>query len=139
MVTSYNHSPIKRIDRRKLCKLAQSVWDEFKHEKCELSLTFVSRDEIVALNRSYLDKSTPTDVICFDLGEGPMGQFLADIYICPEVAQENATEYRCRLDDELRRLVVHGVLHFVGYDDATDEQRKAMHDLENKFLEKYHL
>ncbi|MFQ5629385.1 MAG: rRNA maturation RNase YbeY [bacterium] len=137
MVKTFNNSPIKEIDRRGLRKLASHVWRAFSTEKCEISLNFVSVSEITDLNKNYLDKANPTDVIAFNLGNGPETRLIADIYICPEVARKNAEIYDCDLATELARLVIHGILHVIGHDDTTDKQRNEMHRLENKFLRKY--
>ena len=137
MIKTNNTSPIKKIDRRGLRALAGTVWRAYKSEKCDISLTLVSIDEIVRLNKSYLQKNQATDVIAFHLGENPAGHTLADIYICPQVAAQNANHFSCDLHSELARLVVHGMLHVIGYDDATDRQRTEMRRLEDRFVDKY--
>lgn len=137
MIKTNNTSPLKNIDRRGLRKLANQVWQVYQKKQCELSLTFVSRLEIVEINKSYLKRSYETDVIAFNLGENPDGRVLADVYICPEVAAANAEDYACELSVELARLVVHGVLHVLGFDDHTETGREEMRQLEDQFLEQY--
>ena len=82
-----------------------------------LSITFVGRAAISRLNRRYLGHEGPTDVISFGLGRvGRRGAVIGDIYICPEVARDNAKRQGISAGQELLRLVVHGTLHVLGYD-----------------------
>lgn len=79
----------------------------------DVSFTFVSGTEIRELNRDYLGNDRATDVIAFELGDG--GLLIGDVYICPEVAAENASDTDEDLPTELLRLVIHGALHVIGY------------------------
>ena len=82
-----------------------------------LSITFVGRAAISRLNRRYLGHQGPTDVISFGLGRiGRRGAVIGDVYICAEVARENARRQGVRAGEELLRLVVHGTLHVLGHD-----------------------
>ena len=82
-----------------------------------LSITFVGRAAISRLNRRYLGHQGPTDVISFGLGRvGKRGAVVGDVYICPEVARDNARRQGISAGEELVRLVVHGTLHVLGYD-----------------------
>ena len=82
-----------------------------------LSITFVGRAAISRVNRRYLGHHGPTDVISFGLGRvGRRGAVIGDIYICPEVARDNAKRQGISAGEELLRLVVHGTLHVLGYD-----------------------
>lgn len=137
MVRTFNNSPIKSIDRRALRRLAHAVLRAHVAGRCDVTITFVAQEEIIALNRTYLGKDSSTDVISFNLGHGPDNARIGDIYICPEVARNNAATYRCTLAAELARLVVHGVLHFAGFDDATAVQKHQMRELEEFYLAKY--
>jgi len=82
-----------------------------------LSITFVGRAAISRLNRRYLGHEGPTDVISFGLARiGKRGAVVGDIYICAEVARENAKRQGIAAGEELLRLVVHGTLHVLGHD-----------------------
>ncbi|KAA3619744.1 MAG: rRNA maturation RNase YbeY [Calditrichaeota bacterium] len=134
MIKTFNHSRRKHLNRKYLRILAQKVWDNYKKNRCIVSINFVDNDSMTALHKKYLQKNSDTDVITFNLGPGPQGKEIGDIYICPDVAELNAQKFSCPVDEELARLVVHGMLHFVGFDDASPEDRQEMHLLENKFL-----
>ncbi len=135
MITTYNHSSLKKLNRNSIRKLAQRVWNHYNKKKCLVEINFVDRDAIISLHDQYFQKPSMTDVITFNLGMGPHGKAIGEIYICPEFAEMSAKKYNCSPTEEIARLVIHGMLHFVGFDDATREQRRQMHELENKFLE----
>ncbi len=100
----------------------------------EFSVTFVDASTIANLNESHLRRQGPTDVIAFQLGEPdrPLG----DVYICPEVARESAVEYDVEPRSELLRLVVHGMLHVLGYDhpEGTDRADSEMFRRQEEIL-----
>lgn len=87
----------------------------------EISVTFLAAEAMAALNEAHLNRPGPSDVIAFNLAEpeAPLG----DIYICPDVARESALEFGVELEEELLRLVVHGVLHVFGYDHPGGPER----------------
>jgi probable rRNA maturation factor len=89
-----------------------------------LSITFVGRAAISEINRRYLGHRGPTDVISFGLGRpGKRGAVIGDIYICPEVARENAKRQGVPIGEEILRLVVHGTLHVLGHDHPAGASR----------------
>ncbi len=93
-------------------------------DSARLSLAFVSDAEITRLNERYLGHDYPTDVIAFGLhsaGEPPFG----DLYIGVEQAGRQAAELGIRLEEELLRLAIHGLLHLLGYDHPEGEERHA--------------
>ena len=102
-------------------------------EGAEVSITFVDDTTIAALNRRWLDRDGPTDVISFGLGEDPL---VADIYVSAETARANADHYGVPLREELARLVVHGVLHAAGHDHPDTEARgdSPMFELQERLL-----
>ncbi|HYF11980.1 MAG TPA: rRNA maturation RNase YbeY [Actinomycetota bacterium] len=93
----------------------------------ELSLSFVTEDEIAGLHERYLHEAGPTDVLSFPLDEDDVDEHgvrvLGDVVIAPSVAARNNPQDR---DAELRLLVVHGILHLLGHDHDEDEERAAM-------------
>jgi probable rRNA maturation factor len=98
------------------------------HSRSELSIALVGDAEIAELNEGYRQKSRPTDVLSFSLLEGPhadfRGQLLGDVVISVETAARQARARRRSLDEEVSRLLIHGVLHLIGHDhEATDEAR----------------
>lgn len=91
-----------------------------------ISITFVGRATITRLNQRYLGHRGPTDVISFGLGRiGKRGAVLGDIYICAEIARENARRQKVSAGEEVLRLVVHGTLHVLGHDHPEGSARGA--------------
>jgi probable rRNA maturation factor len=89
-----------------------------------LSITFVGRATMSQLNNRYLGHHGPTDVISFGLASvGKRGAVVGDVYICPEVARDNARRQGISAGEELLRLVVHGTLHVLGHDHPGGEAR----------------
>ena len=87
-----------------------------------LSITYLSRRRMAALNRRHLGHAGATDVIAFGFRDA-QGATIGDVYICPEVAREHAHAFGCPVREELARLVIHGTLHVVGYDHPAGEER----------------
>ena len=90
----------------------------------EVSFTCLGADEIAEMNRRYLDRDRPTDVIAFPLseaGSAPVG----DVYLCPEVALESAEERDLPAAEEVVRLVAHGALHVLGHEHPEGEGRES--------------
>ncbi|NNE11520.1 MAG: rRNA maturation RNase YbeY [Ilumatobacter sp.] len=129
------------IDADRWAQLAAAVL-ETEGRPGELTLTFVDRAEMAALNAEHLGKEGPTDVLSFpldaddDVVAGPT--LLGDVVICPAVAAEAAPDHAGHLDDELALLTVHGVLHVLGHDHADDGERAVMQDRELALLVAHH-
>lgn len=110
----------------------------------ELTLTFVARDEIAALNAEHMGADGPTDVLSFPLDDpsvAPLANeplLLGDVVVCPAVAAEAAPEHAGTLDDELALLVVHGCLHVLGHDHVDPDETRVMRAREVELLEAHH-
>jgi probable rRNA maturation factor len=100
----------------------------------EVSVTFVTAADIRSLNREYLGHDRPTDVIAFDLGDEKA--LIGDVYVCPEVAADNASERGEELRTELLRLVIHGSLHLIGLDhpEGSGRESSPMFTLQEELL-----
>ncbi len=104
----------------------------------EIRFIFVDNAYIQDLNRRFLQHDYPTDVISFPLEVDD--SFLdGEVYISEERAREQAELLGVDPIEELWRLVLHGLLHLLGYDDLTDENRRRMHALQERYLEKFGL
>jgi len=98
-----------------------------------LNCILTSDNVLVQLNKEYLRHFTLTDIITFDLSENK-GVLTGDIYISIDRARENAREYKVTLSNELNRLIIHGVLHLMGYKDKTLKERVLMKEKEEFYL-----
>jgi len=104
---------------------------ELRGKRDEVGITFVDDKEIRKLNREYRKLDKATDVLSFEMGEEGM---LGDIVISVETAGRNSKRFGVSLGDEIRRLVVHGILHLLGYDHMKKSDRKAMMKKEEGYL-----
>ena len=108
-------------------------------DSAELSVAIVSIEEMANLNERYRGKDGPTDVLSFSIDEPvavPGGEpiTLGDVIIAPDVALAQASEYGTTVEAELDLLLVHGILHLLGYDHETDEQAAVMQARERVLL-----
>lgn len=103
------------LSRSRVERIVRAVLRAERVRDAELSIAFVSNRAIARLNREHLGHRGATDVISFGLTHGAGAQLAADIYVAPDVAREQARRLGVPVREELARLVVHGVLHAVGY------------------------
>ena len=102
-----------------------------------LSIAFVSKRTIAAMNRRHLGHKGSTDVITFALGRPTTSDpLVGDIYVAPDVVREQARRWNVPVREELARVVVHGVLHAVGHDHPDDDgrERSAMWKRQERWL-----
>jgi len=129
-------APGARLDRALLRSRARRVLSELGHARSELSLALVNDSEIAELNRVWRHKQGPTDVLSFSLLEGDWdrhrGALLGDVAIGVEVAARQARERHRGLDEELARLLIHGVLHLLGYDHEVEDDARKMRAQERR-------
>jgi probable rRNA maturation factor len=88
---------------------------------------------LLQLNKEYLKHDTLTDIITFDLAEKEK-EITGDIFISIDRAKENAREFKASTEEELKRLLIHGVLHLMGYKDKTKHERELMREKEEFYL-----
>lgn len=98
----------------------------------DISIIFCSDNYILDINRRYLGHNYFTDIITFDYCEGD--KLSGDLFISVDSVQENSVEYGTEFNDELNRVIVHGILHLIGYDDHTEEDVKVMRLKEDYYL-----
>lgn len=109
---------------------AGKILSLLKQRRSELSIAFVGDAEIRELNRSYRSQDRPTDVLSFSLVEGECADFssglLGDVVISIETARRQARSRHRSLNDEVTRLLIHGVLHLLGHDHEEREEWRDM-------------
>jgi len=98
----------------------------------DISIIFCSDNYILDVNMRYLQHDYFTDIITFDYCEGD--RLSGDLFISIDSVRENALYYGAEFGDELNRVMVHGLLHLIGYDDHTEEEKKVMRAKEDYYL-----
>lgn len=125
--TSFN-LPQKLRHKQWIC-----LWIESQNHLCgELNLIFVSNSYIRNINQKYLNHNYNTDVITFDYGEER--RISGDIFISIDQVRMNAGSFKTEEKDELRRVMIHGVNHLLGYKDGNDQEKEIMRQMENEAL-----
>jgi probable rRNA maturation factor len=98
----------------------------------QLNIIFTCDEYLLNINREYLSHDYYTDVITFPAEK--TGKTGGDVFISIDRIKENALLYKASFDEELRRVIVHGLLHLLGYSDSTATGKRKMTLLENKYL-----
>lgn len=98
----------------------------------DISYIFCSDDYLLEINKQYLNHDYYTDVITFDYCED--GVISGDIFISVDTIKSNAQEYSVTFEKELQRVMIHGVLHLVGYKDKQEDDQKVMRSKEDEYL-----
>jgi len=150
------------VDAMGLVNLAKAVLAAQKVKPdSELSILFVDEDAMAELNKRFLGKEGPTDVLAFPIDDddvveggrspdslGPGSgteiesddppNLLGDVVVCPAVAARNAPDHAGTYDDEMALLLVHGILHILGMDHVDSDEAEAMEQREQELLERFH-
>ena len=99
----------------------------------DINVIFCSDNYILDVNMKYLQHDYFTDIITFDYCEGKV--LSGDLFISVDSVRENSIEFGTDFEEELHRVIVHGVLHLIGYDDHTEEDKKVIRQKENYYLQ----
>jgi len=133
--------PYKDLKENFFHSITESTLKQTGTDNISVNLILTDDEYIKSINSEYRGKDKPTDVISFAYRDDPFPvidnpmEELGDIYISLEKASEQAVEYEVTLADELKRLIIHGVLHLLGYDhELSSEDEKTMNTLEEKIF-----
>jgi len=103
------------------------------YELSQLNYVFCSDEYLLEINKQYLDHDYFTDIITFDNSEED-NQLEGDIYISVDRVRENAATFHTDFDTEMRRVLIHGLLHLTGYEDSSEALKTAMRAKEDEYL-----
>ncbi len=115
----------------------QNVAQSENFEIADLNYVFVSDDELYEMNVKYLNHNTLTDIITFNYVEN--GLVSGDIFISVDRVKDNAVDFNVSFEHELLRVMVHGLLHLMNYNDKTDEEQELMTQKEDDKLKMFHV
>lgn len=125
-----------RVKKRKLLIDWLLTAAFMEHKEVEhISFVFCDDDYLLSLNREFLNHKTLTDIITFD--ESTRNLLQAEIYISIDRVKENAAAFAATFDEELRRVMIHGVLHCMGYSDKNEKDKQKMGKKEDQYLKLY--
>lgn len=119
------------MDINKLNKINQDIIKDYNKDLDIINFIFCSDEYLLKVNQEYLQHDYYTDIITFDYSD----EFIqSDIFISIDRVKENALELNLSFNDELHRIIFHGVLHLVGFEDKDDESKKIMTEREDYYL-----
>jgi probable rRNA maturation factor len=130
----YSQDP--SINKRAVHSLISSLKKEFNLDISALSISFINSSELRDINKEYLNHDYDTDIITFNYSK-KLQNIDGEILISFEEARRNAKKYDVTYGKELCRLVIHGMLHLLNFDDNNKENKKIMKRMENKLILSY--
>ncbi|MEX0905138.1 MAG: rRNA maturation RNase YbeY [Balneolaceae bacterium] len=122
------------VDESDLHRLLQAIEREEKISFRHVELVYIDEDEITEINRKHLDKDYITDTISFRYDDDNNQAIEGTLYGCAPRIAEQSKEFDADPQNEFYRIFIHGLLHLAGYNDKTEEEKKTMTDLENRYL-----
>ncbi len=129
----FGNISITQFDKEKTREWIQTVISNEGENPGTLQFILLNDDKLLEFNQTYLKHDTLTDIITFNYNEEYEG-ISGDIFISYDRIVENAAKYEVTIINELLRVIVHGVLHLLGYDDHDDASRELMRNRENYYL-----
>ena len=130
---SFNYETEFKLENE--TKIFEWISKAINSENCkegELNYIFCSDDYLHKINVDFLNHDTLTDIISFDYSVGK--ELHGDIYISVERVEDNAKDFDVSFEDELARVMIHGILHYCGYKDKSEEDAKLMRSKEDYYL-----
>lgn len=116
--------------------LSQVILSESKKEG-DINYVFCDDEYLHKINVEYLDHDTLTDIISFDYSVG--NELHGDIFVSVERVVDNAKDFEVSFDEELKRVLVHGILHYAGYKDKSEEDELKMRQKEEEKIAMFHV
>lgn len=132
LISEGESSAIKLRNKRKIYAWLHSVARQFSFEVDHFLVYLISDQELLQMNREYLNHDTLTDILTFDYTERKT--INAELYISTDRVIENAKIYNTSINNELHRVLVHGLLHCIGFKDKTKADKATMRNAENEAL-----
>lgn len=134
MAISYQTEGVEmpRIKKRNTTEWIKCVAAEYGKQVGEIAYIFCSDEKILEVNRQYLEHDYYTDIITFDYCEG--NRLSGDLFISLDTVRTNAEAFGSTYEEELHRVIIHGILHLCGIDDKGEGQRAVMEAAENRAL-----
>lgn len=125
----------KLSEKGKLKSWIKTVIESEKKKQGEINFVFTTDEEVLKANVQFLKHNTYTDIITFDYCEGNI--INGDIIISIQRVEENAEKFKTDFKTELKRVIIHGILHLCGYKDKSENDMAIMRSKENSALKKY--
>lgn len=139
---TYDH-PSLSLPNEVLTHLVDHILEAEKFELAYLGIVLTNHETVLELNREYLQHDYVTDVLSFPFQSDDITkhtkQVEGEIYVDLDTAMERAPEFGASFEQEAYRYIAHGLLHLLGYNDATEAEKQTMHALEDRYLKATHI
>jgi len=123
-----------QLNKSSIQVLLENILLDNKHNTGSINIIMTDDDTLRLMKKEYFNQDLYTDVIAFNIDDNP---FEGEIYISHDRIKDNAKKFNQSLEDELKRILIHGSLHLCGYDDKTPKEKLEMTSLEENYLEKF--
>jgi len=131
------HNKLLTLKEDALATWLEKIAHAEDYKIAKMDYNFIDAKNLLKLNKRHLDLDTDTDIITFDYSEG--NTVLAEAFISTDALNENSSKFCQSIENELLRLIVHALLHCVGYNDKTDQDKKVMREKESFYIDLFHV
>jgi len=132
MILFFAETKIQFSSKRPIKSWLVKIAQQENRKIGDVNIVFYNDEHLLELNKQYLNHDTLTDIITFDYSEKNI--LHGDICISIERVNENALQYHCAFEEELRRVMAHGILHLCGYKDKKEDEKQVMKQKEDEAL-----
>lgn len=130
-----NAHPRRRVRSRAVARVVRAILKTERRSRASVAVVFIDSRRSRSLNRRYLGHDWVTDVLSFSLAPAPAIE--GEVYVNLDRARTQADQLGLQYGNEVLRLVVHGVLHLLGYDDRAPVRRRKMHDRQEVLVRRF--
>ena len=129
----FDSNVLKEVDTNWINIICTNIFNDNNHINANITIILSNDDRLYELKKKYFNKDLLTDVISFNLEEDG-DPIEGEVYISLERIKENAIRFNQGIEVEFKRVIIHGCLHLIGFDDQTNKDKKKMTSLENYYL-----
>ena len=122
-------------EKRRIRKWIENTIRREEKEGDTINIILTSNNNILALNKKHLKRNYITDIIAFNYNSGNL--ISGDLFLNPDTIKGNSEKYKVKFSEEINRVIIHGVLHLVGYNDKNKDEKKVMKEKENYYLDRF--
>jgi len=134
MAISFNNHEVKfnLKNKKRIKNWIKRVIEEHKKSNGNISYIFTSENYILEINKKYLNHNYYTDIITFDYSSNELIE--GDIFISIDTVYSNSKKFKTNFNEEMLRVIIHGIFHLIGFKDKSKQQKLEMRELENKAI-----